>query len=74
VLRAGHTGITALINPYGRVMEQLPTHTRNTLLVNYARISETTVYTQTGDWAVLAALVVGLVAAIRGQWRRRFLV
>jgi apolipoprotein N-acyltransferase len=73
VLRAGHTGITALVSPYGQVLQQLTPRTRDTLLVNYARISEKTIYTQLGDWAVALALVLGLAAVARGRQSRKWL-
>ena len=66
VLRAANDGITATIDPAGRVLGHLPLHTEGTSYTGFNFISTQTVYTQFGDWfpAVCAALALaGLLAA-----------
>ncbi len=70
LLRATNTGLTASIDPYGRIVAALPRHTRNALLVPFAYRSDLTFYTRHGDWlgwlcAVLTA--AGLLAGYLQQ-------
>jgi len=63
LLRATNTGVTASIDPYGRVVASLPRKQRSALSAPYALVSRTTFYTRHGDWfAYLCAIIV--VAAL----------
>lgn len=55
VLRAANTGVTALVDPRGRVVTQLPLNQPGALSVQYARMETLTPYVRFGDWAVLLA-------------------
>jgi apolipoprotein N-acyltransferase len=58
VLLATNTGLTAAIDPAGRVVAQLPRKERSVLVAPYALISGTTFYTRHGDWfAYLCAII-----------------
>jgi apolipoprotein N-acyltransferase len=78
VLRATNTGVTASIDPYGRVVEAAPRHIRTALRVRFGYETDVTFYARYGDWfAYLCALVtagglgfVMMSAASAGQ--RRF--
>ena len=64
VLRSTNTGVTASIDPYGRVVDQMPRHVRGALLARFNFIEGTTFYTRHGDWiawicAVLTAVLIG---------------
>ncbi len=64
VLRSTNTGVTASIDPYGRVVDQMPRHVRGALLAKFDFIDGTTFYTRYGDWiawicAVLTGVLVG---------------
>jgi apolipoprotein N-acyltransferase len=64
ILRSTNTGITASIDPYGRVVDQMPRHIRGALLAKFNFIDGTTFYTRHGDWigwicAVLIAVLIG---------------
>ena len=64
ILRSTNTGVTASIDPYGRVVDQMPRHVRGALLAKFNFIEGTTFYTRHGDWvawicAVLTAVLVG---------------
>lgn len=72
VLRATNTGVTASIDPYGRIVDQMPRHVRGALVARFNFLDGLTFYTRHGDWiawicAALTAvfLVVGLVRSRR---------
>ena len=60
LLRATNTGVTASIDPYGRVVASLPRKERSALSAPYALESRTTFYTRHGDWfAYICAIIWG---------------
>lgn len=68
LLRDTNTGVTASIDPYGRVVSSLPRKVRFALDAPYALTNVTTFYTRHGDWfAYLCAIisVVGLLLNFR---------
>jgi len=60
VLRATNSGITASIDPLGRVVAQSPPFARNTLAAPYDFASVTTFYTLHGDWFAWACVIISL--------------
>ncbi|HET9400295.1 MAG TPA: apolipoprotein N-acyltransferase [Candidatus Acidoferrales bacterium] len=50
LLRCTNNGYTASIDPYGRIVAQLPTDVRDHLLAPYAARSDLTLYARFGDW------------------------
>jgi apolipoprotein N-acyltransferase len=64
LLRDTNTGVTASIDPYGRIVASIPRKIRSTLVAPYALTSVTTFYTRHGDWfAFLCAIIsVGALA------------
>lgn len=53
-----NTGLTASVDPYGRIVAELPRKTRDALPVAYALTDVTTFYTCHGDWfAYLCAII-----------------
>ena len=61
LLRATNDGITALIDPYGRVEKQLGRYQRTVLSANFGYRSSQTFYTEHGDifaWLCVALVVV----------------
>jgi len=75
VLRAGNDGVTAAIDPYGRVVARIPQHVAGYLAAPYAPATGQTLYTRLGDWAVLIGLgLLVWVCASRLRlltWRER---
>ena len=63
VLSDTNTGLTAAIDPWGRVVADVPRKERVALVAPYALISGTTFYTRHGDWfGFLCAIIsVGLI-------------
>jgi apolipoprotein N-acyltransferase len=58
VLLDTNTGVTASVDPYGRVVASLPRKTRAVLNAPYALSNVTTFYTRHGDWfAYLCAII-----------------
>jgi apolipoprotein N-acyltransferase len=62
VLRATNTGITASIDPYGRVVARAPRNVRAALDAPYALVGETTFYTRHGDWFAWTCGIISAVA------------
>jgi len=58
ILSSTDTGVTASIDPYGRIAARLPRKERGALIAPYALASVTTFYTRHGDWfAWLCAII-----------------
>jgi apolipoprotein N-acyltransferase len=58
LLRATNTGVTASIDPYGRIVARAPRKVRMALPAPYALSNVTTFYTRYGDWfAMLCAII-----------------
>ena len=65
ILRATNTGVTAAINPYGRVVSALPRHLRSSLRVHFGYEHDLTFYAAHGDlFAYACALVTALGLAL----------
>jgi apolipoprotein N-acyltransferase len=72
IVRATNTGITAAIDPSGRVTETIPRHLRTSVQVAFGYRSDVTVYSHYGDWfAWLCALVTSALLVL-GLSRKRF--
>jgi apolipoprotein N-acyltransferase len=65
ILRATNSGVTAAIDPQGRVTQSAPRHKLASLAVNYGYRYGTTFYTRFGDvFAVLCAIIAIVAAAV----------
>jgi apolipoprotein N-acyltransferase len=62
LLRDTNTGMTASIDPYGRIVASLPRKVRTALDAPYALSDETTFYTRHGDWFAYACAIICVVA------------
>ena len=62
VLSATNTGLTAAIDPWGRVVEEVPRKERTALVARYAVFSSTTFYTRHGDWFAYLCAIISLGA------------
>jgi apolipoprotein N-acyltransferase len=63
MLRATNTGMTAVINPHGKVIAQLPPFTRGTLAASVQGTSGTTPYILYGNGSMIALALLALAAA-----------
>jgi len=70
LLRPTNTGITASIDPYGRVVAQAPRGVRTALEAPYGFISETTFYTRNGDVFAWSCAIIS-IAALLLTFRRK---
>jgi len=64
LLSATDTGVTASVDPWGRVVAQLPRKDRLALVAPYALISDTTFYARHGDWFAYACAIISLGALL----------
>ena len=64
LLRDTNTGLTASIDPYGRVVAHLERKTRAALTAPYALTKVTTFYSDHGDWFAYLCAIISLGALI----------
>ena len=57
-----NNGVTAAIDPYGRVVESVPRKERSALVASYALEGNATFYTRHGDWLAYACAIISLGA------------
>lgn len=70
VLRAANTGVTAAIDPQGRVVDRIPVDTPGVLVARYRPLTGETLYVRAGEWVpALAALALLGLALL--EWARR---
>lgn len=62
ILRCTNNGITAAIDPAGRVLERLPADRAAALQAHYSYVSAQTVYTRYGGWFPLLCAAASLLA------------
>jgi apolipoprotein N-acyltransferase len=70
IVRSTNDGITAVIDPAGRVVRQLPRYREMAASVRFGTVQETTFYARHGDWFAWTCLAIGLLLAIV-QFRRK---
>ncbi len=66
LLSATNTGVTASIDPWGRVAARIPRKQRAVLVAPYTLTSVTTFYTRHGDWFAYACAIISAGALL---WR-----
>jgi len=64
ILSTADTGVTASIDPWGRVAARIPRKERITLVAPYALTSVTTFYTRHGDWFAYACAIISIGALL----------
>ena len=64
LLSATDTGVTAAIDPWGRVVAQMPRKQRSTLVAPYGLTSVTTFYTRHGDWFAYGCAIISMGALL----------
>lgn len=69
ILRATNNGITATVDPAGRVWRHLPPFTPAAAETGFSWVSGTTFYSRHGDWLVWLC-AFGAAAAVAAGWRR----
>ncbi len=71
ILRSTNDGITAAIDPSGRVIKSLPPYQEIGAMLPYAAVSEITFYASHGDWFAWSCLCIGLFLAVLAWWQSR---
>jgi apolipoprotein N-acyltransferase len=66
VVRAANTGISGAVDPYGRVLATTPLFEPTAVTVDVRTLSGRTIYSQLGDVAVWAALVISAGLPVLG--------
>jgi apolipoprotein N-acyltransferase len=64
LLSATDTGVTASIDPWGRVVAQIPRKERVALVAPYGLTSVTTFYARHGDWFAFGCAIISLGALL----------
>jgi apolipoprotein N-acyltransferase len=64
LLSATDTGVTAAIDPWGRISARIPRKERSALVASYALTSVTTFYTRHGDWFAYACAIISIGALV----------
>lgn len=70
VIRSTNDGITAVIDPSGRILKSLPPYQQIGAMMPYAAIPEKTFYARHGDWFAWGCLIFGVgsaLLAVRGS-------
>jgi apolipoprotein N-acyltransferase len=65
ILSVANTGVTASIDPYGRIVVRAPRKERTTLLAPYALTSVTTFYSRHGDWFAILCAIISIAALVQ---------
>jgi apolipoprotein N-acyltransferase len=64
LLRSTNTGITASIDPFGRVVARAPRNVREAIDAPFGVVGETTFYTRHGDWFPFSCAIISLAAIL----------
>ncbi len=64
LLRDTNTGITAVIDPYGRIVARAPRNQRTSLQAAYSLVESTTFYTRHGDWFPFICAIITLAGVV----------
>jgi apolipoprotein N-acyltransferase len=70
ILRGTNDGVTASIDPYGRVRQSIPRHVMDALPAEYGFRDDTTFYTEHGDVFALLCAIVSIGAFIWAMNKR----
>lgn len=73
LIRSTNDGITAVIDPAGRIVRQLPRYQQLASLMQYGLMDQATFYTRHGDWFAWGCLAVSLPLALLSLIRRQSL-
>ena len=64
ILRATNSGVTAAVDPLGRVTQSAPRHVLTSLAVRYGYRSDVTFYSRYGDVFAILCAIIAIVAAL----------
>ena len=64
IIRATNDGVTASVDPAGRVVQRLPSFIETAGVLPYSYRQEQTFYTRHGDWFGWSCVVLGVIAVV----------
>jgi apolipoprotein N-acyltransferase len=70
LLRVTNSGITAGIDPYGRIYETIPWNVRGAVDLPYNFRTDTTLYTRFGDWFAWMCVLISVILLLQTFWKR----
>src|SRR5271170_6269290 len=65
LVRATNSGVTAAVDPFGRVTQSAPRHVLTSLAVGYGYRSDVTFYTRYGDVFAILCAIIAIAAAVQ---------
>lgn len=71
IVRSTNDGITASIDPAGRIVRKLPLYKEVAALLPFDSVRSTTPYTQHGDWFAWSCLLIGVGLSLQTQLASR---
>ena len=74
LLRDTNTGVTAVIDPYGRITAEAPRWQRTALRGSYDLEESTTFYTRHGDWFPILCAIIALLGLLLRVYRSGWLL
>ena len=72
LLRDTNSGITAVIDPYGRVLQSSPRHVQTSLLAHFNYVEWQTFYTRHGDVFAWLCAIIAIVLAFDGAFQNHY--
>ncbi len=72
VLRATNTGITAVIDPQGRITATIPRHIRTSVQVPFGFENDITFYSRHGDWFAWLCALINTLLLLLGLSRKTY--
>ena len=70
VLRVTNSGITAAIDPYGKIYQNLPRDVRGAVDLPYDFRTDSTLYTRFGDWFAWMCVLVSVILLFSTFWKK----
>jgi apolipoprotein N-acyltransferase len=70
IVRSTNTGITAAIDPLGRVVERMPRHIRSSMQVAFGYRNDLTFYSRFGDWFAWLCTIIVLAMLVIPNFRK----
>ena len=70
VLRVTNSGITAAIDPYGKIYETIPPDVRGAVDLPYDFRTDITFYTRFGDWFAWMCVLISVILLLQTFWKR----
>jgi len=70
VLRVTNSGLTAAIDPYGRIYQNIPPDVRGAVDLPYDFRAGTTLYTRFGDWFAWMCVLVSVILLLQTFWKK----